>query len=1046
MLLGLFASNSPIVKAADPAPDFIQQSTQTKVTGFVTDKAGEPLIGVTVQVKGTTRAVTTDLDGQYSISVKRGETLVFTYIGSIPQEVKIDKQKGLNIIMEENSQMIDEVVVTAFGSGQKKASMVGSVQTVKPNDLKVPSANLSTSFAGRLAGVISYQRSGQPGADGASFFIRGISTIGDGTSPLIILDGVQVSSGDLNALDPEVIEAFSILKDATATALYGSRGANGVMIVTTKTGKDLAKPKINIRFEGNVSMPTKVPKFADGATYMEMYNEAETNTPSGSPLYSQEKINATRYGITTADGRTVYNKYVFPNVDWYNECFKDAAYNQKLNFNVRGGGKKLDYFMNASVNHETGMLKNRSKDFFSFNNNIELYRYAFQNNINAYLGETTKVTLRLNTQLQDLTGPTVGVGSVYGQIMNINPVDFPVMYEPDGVTESVKWGSYGGSNSTSKDNPVAAMSKGYNNSFSSTVIANLELEQKLDAITKGLRFQGLVSFKNWSSSTTTRQAPYNAYTLNDYTINPDGTIPYTTSVIGAEETVVLATTGSTTGDRSIYFQGMLDYNRSFGKHDFSGMFVYNQSEYSLNNISDDDATKRLYNSLPERKQGIAGRISYAYDNRYLIEGNFGYNGSEKFAKGHRFGFFPSIAAGYNISEESYFEPLKNVISRLKLRASWGLVGNDVTGDRFAYMSNISLSGASFTTGIDQNYERSGPTYSRYANNDLTWEVGEKINFGMDLQLFQDLNLNVDFFRENRRDIFQKRGTIANYLGTASTVVYGNLAEMRNQGLDMSIDYGKKIGKDWTITAKGTFTYAHNKITKFDEPSVQQYRNLMNVGQSANSIRGFIAQGLFIDANDVKYSPAQKISGSVAAGDIKYVDIANVNGVKDGAIDDNDKVVMGHPTVPEIIYGFGPSISYKKIDLGFFVQGAANVSLMMSGFHPFGTQARRNVLDFIAEDHWSPSNQNVNAAYPRLTKVDHANNTTASTFWLRDASFLKLKNFEIGYSFKNMRVYLSGTNLLTLSSFKLWDPEQGGGSGLSYPTQRVFNIGFQMNIN
>lgn len=1030
MLLGLFASNSPIVKAADPAPDFIQQSTQTKVTGFVTDKAGEPLIGVTVQVKGTTRAVTTDLDGQYSISVKRGETLVFTYIGSIPQEVKIDKQKGLNIIMEENSQMIEEVVVTAFGSGQKKASMVGSVQTVKPGDLKVPSSNLSTSFAGRLAGVISYQRSGQPGADGASFYIRGISTIGGGTKPLIVVDGVEVASADLNALDPEVIESFSILKDATATALYGSRGANGVMIVTTKSGKDLAKTRVNIRIEGNVSMPTKVPKFADGATYMELYNEAADNLSSGAPRYSQEKIDGTRAGL---------NKYVYPNVDWYDECFKDAAFNQKVNFNVMGGGKKLDYFMNASVAHETGMLKNRSRDFFSFNNNINLARYAFQNNINAYLSETTKVSLRLNTTLQSLAGPNVGVSSVYGQIMNINPVDFPVMFETDDP-DNIKWGAYGGSNSTSKDNPVAAMSSGYSDAFESTVIANISLEQKLDFITKGLKFTGMASFKNWSQSVTNRTAPYNAYTLNDYTVNPDGTIPYTTSLIGTESTVVLSTSGSTQGDRSLYFQAMLDYNRSFGKHDISGMFVYNQSQYNMNNVTSLDS------SLPQRKQGMAARASYSYDNRYLFEANFGYNGSEKFAKGHRFGFFPSIAVGYNVSQESYFEPLKDVVSNLKLRASWGLVGNDNTGARFAYMSNISLTGAGFTTGIDQNYYRSGPVYNRYANYDLTWEVGEKINFGMDLQLFHDLNLNVDIFREQRRDIFQTRGTIPNYLGTAATEVYGNLAEVRNQGLDLSVDYGKKIGKDWTVQLKGTFTYAHNVITKYDEPANQIYPNLMNVGRNASAIWGYKAIGLFIDQNDVKHSPNQQISGNVAAGDIKYEDLANVYGVKDGLITSSDRVEMGNPSVPEIIYGFGPTLQYKKFDMGFFFQGAAKVSLMMSGFHPFGTQARRNVLDFIAQDHWSPENQNPNAAYPRLTKNDHGNNTTGSSFWLRDASFLKLKNFEIGYSFKNMRVYLSGTNLLTFSNFKLWDPEQGGGSGLSYPTQRVFNIGFQMNIN
>lgn len=1013
-------------KINETVPVIQQQKT---IKGNVKDEKGETLVGVNIQIKGTTTGATTDIDGNFSLNCKPGDVLTISYIGYISQQIKIDKKTALEIILKEDAETLDEVVVTAFGSGQKKASLVGSVQTVKPSDLKVPSANLSTSFAGRMAGVVAVQRSGQPGADGADFWIRGISTIGGATSPLIILDGVQVSSGDLNALDPEVIEGFSILKDATATALYGSRGANGVMVVTTKSGANLDKPIINFRVEASIAQPTRVPEFVDGATYMELYNEALGNLSTGQAPYSQDRIDGTRNG---------WNKYVYPNVNWYDEIFKKTAVNENFNFNIRGGGKKVDYFTSISVNRETGMFKNRSKDFFSFNNNISLMRYAFQNNVNAHFSSTSTLSLRLNAQMVDKRGPNFdNVNDIFGYTISANPVDFPIMYEPDGVTEHIKWGAYGGA--TTPMNPMAAMVSGYRDSFESTVIANLDFEQKLDFITEGLRFKAMVSFKNYSSSATYRVAPYNSYNINSYEKNEDGTYDYTLTQNGSDQTVTLATTGGTSGDRRIYIQGMVDYNRTFGKHDFNGMFVYNQEETAVNNPSN------LYTSLPKRKQGLAARVSYGYDSKYLFEANFGYNGSENFAKGHRYGFFPSVALGYNISQEAYFESLTDIVSNLKIRGSYGLVGNDQIGsERFIYLSDINLQGTGYTTGINQNYGLSGPTYNRYANNNLTWEVGKKLNVGMDLQLFRSLNINVDGFQEIRSNIFQKRGTIPNYLGTAKSDIFGNLAKVKNWGFDFSADYGKQIGKDFMITFKGTFTFARNKVLEYDE-AVLQYNNLSQIGQSLNKYCVLVADGLFIDQNHINSNPNQLISGNVGPGDIKYLNQPNTKGEYDNQIDNNDRRWSGFPTVPEIVYGFGPSIRWKQFDFSFFFQGVANTSLMISGIQPFGTQSNRNVLKFIADDHWSPINQNINAGYPRLTKLDHGNNTTNSTYWLRDGSFLKLKNAEIGYTHKWMRFYVTGANLLTFSSFKHWDPEQGSGSGLKYPTQRVFNIGFQMTF-
>lgn len=481
------------------------------------------------------------------------------------------------------------------------------------------------------------------------------------------------------------------------------------------------------------------------------------------------------------------------------------------------------------------------------------------------------------------------------------------------------------------------------------------------------------------------------------------------------------------------------------------MLLYNQDQYNVNNPGD------LIASLPQRKQGLAGRLTYSYDYRYLAEFNFGYNGSENFAEGHRFGFFPSLALGYTISREKWFEPLNDVITNLKIRGSWGLVGNDQIGaERYIYMSNIELqnSDLGFTTGRDQNTTYWGPKYLRYANPDITWEVGSKFNIGMDLTLFNDFNLTFDVFKEIRRDIFMERQSIPDFIGTSpsdmwmnlSTKLYGNLGKVENKGLDFSIDYNHVFNKDFSMSFKGTFTYAANKVLEYDEPDYQAYPNLSRVGHSINQPLLYIAERLFIDDEEVAHSPKQNLGGFVQAGDIKYKDIPNAEGVCDGVIDANDRVYTGHPTVPEIVYGFGPSFQYKKWDFSCFFQGAARTSIVVGDIHPFGTDGLRNVQTFIADDYWSESNQNIYAAYPRLSKQYNQNNTVASTYWLRNGAFLKLKDIELGYSFKMFRVYLRGSNLLTFSPFDLWDPEQGNGNGLFYPTQKSFNVGIQFSFN
>lgn len=1013
-----------------------EQSVSQKkrlLQGLVKDEQGNPIIGASIQLKNTGTGVITDLDGLFQIQVTdKNSVIVISYIGYVTQEISVGDRSSITVQLKEDTKSLEEVVVTAFGATQKKETMVGSIQQVRPAELKVPSSSLSTSFAGRMAGVIAIQRSGQPGADGADFWIRGKSTFGDATGVLIVLDGVEISSSDLNALDPEVIESFSILKDATATAMYGTRGANGVMIVTTKSGQDLLKPIINFRLETSMSQLTSVPEMVGGVDYMKLYNEALTTRGITTGLYDDTKIRATEQGL---------NPLVYPNVDWYNEMFNKNAFAQRFNFNIRGGKKAVTYFMSASVKHDAGNLKSLSKDYFSYNNNINVMRYDFVNNLSIKATNTTKISLGLNVSLRDWKGPSAGVDGIFSMSREASPVDFPIVYPARNDKEIYTlWGGMsGGIYNNGYRNPVAEYVVGYKKQFASTVNANIRLDQDLKMVTKGLKLHVLASFKNWSKTETTRKAGYNQFEIDQYN---EATGEYTLSRVGNEQKTALNTEGAATGDRRIFIQAYLDYKRKFGVHDVNAMLLYNQDQL------DNNKPDNLLSSLPRRKQGIAARLSYAYDDRYLAEVNFGYNGSENFAKNNRFGFFPSIALGYNISQEKFWEPISNVISHFKLRGSYGLVGNDGINERYAYLEDIVLSSDKwkYTTGVNQNVNLQGPVWNRYYNPNLTWEVGKKLNVGFDMQLFHQVNLNFDVFKEIRSKIYmQKVNTLPDFIGTGETKIYENSGKMKNVGFDIALDYNKQITKDFFLSFKGTLTYAHNTILERDEPPFQLYPNLSSVGYSRGQHLVYVADGLFRDQADVDSHAEQTLGYIPQPGDIKYVDQPDANGNCDGIINTNDRVYMGYPEDPEIVYGFGPSMKYKNWDFSFFFQGAARTSILMSGFHPFGKNATRGVMKFIADDYWSESNPNPNAAYPRLTRDTNANNTVASSYWLRNGAFLKLKNAEIGYTFKMFRAYLNGSNLLTFSPFKHWDPEMGGGSGMKYPTQRVFNIGIQFTF-
>ena len=1002
------------------------------VAGTVISSAdNQPIVGANIYVEGTNVGTTTDAGGNYKLTVPASaKTVTVSFLGYDTKKISVrDIHLFKLITLADASNKLEDVVVVGFGV-QKKESLVGAVQSVKPSDLQTSSSNLSTSFSGKIAGVIAVQKSGEPGADGANFWIRGISTFGSGQSPLLILDGVEITNQMLNNIPPETIESFSVLKDATAPALYGSRGANGVMIITTKNGRDSEKMTINLRAEFGASAPTRVPKVADGITYMETFNEART-TRGEKPYYSNEKIMGTKLGL---------DPYVYPNVDWYDMLFKDCTFNQNFNFNMTGGAKKIDYFLNASVYNENGIM--RKPEASKFDTNINAQKYLFQANVSADATKTTRVSLKMNTQLHYRHAPIQSVSDLFAYAMTGMPCEFPATLPGEESDTFVRFGTNNAWNSGFFTNPYAQLCRGYGDQFRGHFTSALTVNQNLDFITKGLSATGMATFYNRVYSAVYRSFTPFMYQLTDYNIDEAGNYSYTSNSTNTG-TTYLGTTRGKDGYRELAFQAKIDYARTFGKHDVGATIVYMQKERNMN-ISDEQE----YAALPYRQQGLAGRVTYGFDKRYLFEANFGYNGSENFAAGKRFGFFPSVAVGWVISNEPFWKGIKEQVNLFKLRASYGLVGNDVISkdyaDRFPYLTTVDM-GQGYDVYIGNNFERKyGPILSVYGNPNATWEESRKLDIGVEIGLFDSLNIIFDWFKEKRSGIFMQRTSLPSTFGMSGITPWANIGKVDNSGVDISVDYNKAFSKDLILSLRGTFTYAHNEIVEMDEPKYKwayQYK----AGHPINSIQCLIAEGLFRDEEEIASSPSQDIYATtypIRPGDVKYRDLND-----DKIIDDNDMCWTGNPTVPEIIYGFGFSLKYKGFDCSAFFQGQGKVSILMYNYHPFATAATpgSGLMQWIADEHWSEDDPNPKALYPRLSPLWNNNNTKASTLYVRNGKMLRLKTAEIGYTYKTMRVYVSGTNLLTFAPFKYWDPEKGSGNGLGYPLQRTYNLGFQFNF-
>ena len=1023
---------------------------QRTISGQVTDENNLPIPGATVVVKGTQNAVMTDLDGKFTLKINEGDKiLVVSFVGYEPTETLILTKSVFEINIKPSLEGLKEVVVVGFGT-QKKASMVSSITTINPKELKGPTSNLTNMLAGRIAGMVAYQRSGEPGRDNANFFIRGLGTFGSGASnPLILIDGIESTTTDMARLQPDDIDSFSVLKDAAAAAVYGARGANGVVLITTKMGKD-GITKFNFRTETRMSSNTRNFKFADNITYMRLANEAvRTRNPLLGDIYNQNKIDRTAAGD---------DPYLYPSNNWIDELIKDYTINQGYNLSISGGGQKARYYVAGTYNVDNGVLKVDGLN--DFNSNIKLRNYSLRSNVDMTLTPTTKAIIRFYGQFDDYNGPVGGGARIFNLTMWSNPVAFAKVY-PSSYLPFIEHPLFGGALSGGTTgsilvNPYAEMVRGYQVSKASTIQTQVELQQDLKGITPGLSANAMGYVRRYSYFDVARQ--YNPFYYQSFISPVTGELelnvlndggPGSVGTVGTE--FLGYAQGDKTLDSRIYLQTTINYNRTFNeKHAVTGMLTNLLSSFEQGNSG------TIQSSLPARNQGVSGRFTYGFDSKYLAEFNFGYNGSERFAQGNRYGFFPSFGLAYHLSNEKFWEPIKDVVTNFKIRTTYGLVGNDQIGnvnDRFFYLSNVTIGDGNFGSafGEQYGYYQPGVYVGRYANNNIGWEESKQINLGLDLELFKSLNFVVDVYQQNRTNILQARSNIGATMGLTAVPV-ANFGEVESKGMDVAVTYNKQFNNDWYTQLRGNFTYATNKLLVYDEikfPEEMAYRS--RIGQNINQNYGYIAERLFVDQNEVDNSPIQ--FGDYSGGDIKYRDVN-----EDGQITAADMVPIGNPTAPEIVYGFGGTVGYKKFDFSIFFQGVARTSFFINpeNIAPFVLNGpyQNNLLDVVAQDHWSENNRDLYAFWPRLSNTFVENNNQVSTWWMRNGAFLRLKSIELGYNapdefiskigVKGLRIYFSGNNLAVWSKFKLWDPEMGG-SGLGYPIQSVYNLGLKVDF-
>jgi TonB-linked SusC/RagA family outer membrane protein len=969
----------------------------------------------------------TDELGIFSIEANPGSTLNISMVGMSPQHVIVPEHGIMKVTLTARQDVMKDVVITAYGK-QSKITVTGAVSTVNMTDMRTPVPNLTNALAGKVAGVISVQSSGEPGYDNSTFTIRGIGSFTGNNSPLIIVDGVQRDDvngsygGAYNNIDPEDVASISLLKDASSTAMYGAKGANGVLIITTKRGV-AGKPRISLKAETGASSFAKRPNVLGGVDYMQLYNEARRNMGQ-TEVYSEDQIRKTASKL---------DPYLFPDVNWMDQVYKKYSTLTNVNLNVAGGGDNVRYFVSGSYYDQEGPYNVRRLN--NYNPDLSFKRYDFRTNLDINITRTTLMQMNLDAMLVNQRFPGISAGNIWYLTFSTTPVGFPVRYQ-DG-----KWAG-----PTDGANPMnEVQNNGYSKEFHPTVQSVFTVTQKLDAITKGLSAYGRFSFDSYGEFDNRRTGVNDLYLATGR--DEDGKLVYTQTRVGQQ---FLGYSQGSTGDRTMYLEGNINYDRTLGAHRFGGMVLYNIRDHLVSTAGD------AISSIPYKNQSFAGRLNYGYMDKYLLEMNAGYTGSENFQPGKRFGFFPSISGGWVISNEHFLKDKFEAISLLKVRASYGIVGNDNIGgsvSRFPYLTQIGGGGY---TGFGLNGSMvGGVTENIIGIQDLTWERSYKTNIGIEFGLLKKVSITTDYFVDHRKNILVQRSSVSGIAGYSGSQVYANLGEARNSGVDGNIEYNDQLGKVG-LRLYGNFTFAVNKIIFQDEPQ-RKYAYQRGTGHMFGEFTGYVSGGLFKDQDDINKKPVQQF-GAVSPGDISYRDL---NG--DNVVDASDWTYLGKSWFPKWQYGAGFTVSFHNFDLSALFQGISDVGIMANGATitgsgvngvgviPFSGLGRypNNSLSVI-KDRWTVENPRLNAAYPRLSIAStQDNNYLNSGWWLKDGSYIRWKQASIGYNLSSVRlkraglnslyIYASGQNLLTFSAFKLWDPELGS-NGAKYPITRMGTLG------
>ena len=1021
-----------------------EQKDLIMVKGTVVDENGNPIPGATILVHGTSRGIASDMEGRYSIEAKPDDVLKITFVGYKDEVIPIKGKTKIDVRLNPTVENIEEVAVVAFGT-QKKESVVSAITTVDARTLKSSNSDLTSQFAGKIAGIIGWQQGGIPGAlteeeMNTKFYIRGITSFQKGANldPLILLDGVEASKLDLARIDPEDIETFSVMKDASATAMYGARGANGVIIVTTKKGEEGAV-YTSVRYEAIATMPTSEIDVVDPITWMEMYNQALiSRDPTAMPKYSAERIART--------GSKKYPSWVYPANDWYKTLFKNFAVNHHMGINIRGGSKVIQYYASINHNRDEGMLKTDRLNQFDVN--IKNNNTTFRVNLNIDLSKGIKLVVNSYSTIDSYHGPLKDVTEAYSLAFYANPVDFAPTYPAD---DTYNWPHLRFGKSSSGTNPYAEIQAGYKDRTRFSTMNRLEYIQNLAPLLKGLEFRGDISF----SQTGYYSNPYSTspfyYRLLDYNhVTGKHTLEALNPLEGNR--TLSKGSGSVSGSNQLSYNIKLLHTGAWKDHTTSYIAVLSGQETTKSSpIS-------VLDGIRQRNLGLSMRLSYGYKERYYIEGSFGYNGSERFAKKHRMGFFPSVGGAWVASKEPFMMGAANWLSFLKLRLSYGKVGNDgiINNPRFVHLPSISQGNdvVSFRPGENtiKPYVISG-----YPNEDITWEIAEQVNFGLEATFFNGLfETTVDIYQQIRHNVLDKRTVVPEAMGLGIQPL-DNIGKVKSQGLDFSGKIQHAFSPDLWVILNGTLTYnkaVFEEIEAAADKPYYQWRKGHDISQAV----GYIAEGLFRDEQEIANSPVQ--GGDLMPGDIRYRDVND-----DGVVDVEDAVHIGFPTTPRLIYGFNGFVNYKGLEFSFAFQGSGQRGFFINpaAMSPFANN--HALLTAIYKDHWSTDNMSERPLWPRLSTkniIEHNpqedassdKETRMSTYFLRECRFLRCTSLELAYNLpkqwsrklalKNLKVFVRANNPFIISNFDLWDVELGN-NGFNYPIQKTYSVGLNVNF-